>query len=183
MSSMVISTLPTSWDPVGANPMPCWRQAAPVWQWQNLAYLGSVDYHCAAITFCTDNSWWNISKNFTEVHCWPQLDYAIEALGKMAVPSSRLEVSSAVVSPFFLSSFFLPFQLCVARKADRVAGCHICPRSRKTQCRLSLFTHPQPSWVQLAPSTHWMGNSCALQSLRLPELSTNRLSVLEELCF
>lgn len=123
----------------------------------------------------TDSLWWNFSK-ISLRSCWPQIKYAIEALGKMAAQSRRLEVSSAVVCPFFP-------HFCAARKADRVARCHICPEGRRMQCRLSLFTHPQPSWVQLAPCTHWIGNSRELQSLRLPELSTTGLSVLEELCF
>lgn len=41
---------------------------------------------------------------------------------------------------------------------------------------------PQPSWAQLALHTHRAGKTDELQSLRLPELSTEGLSALEEFC-
>lgn len=173
---MVISTLPTSWHPVGANPMPCWRQATPMWQWQNMAYLCSVDYTVLQSHPVAGYRQLVMEhlKNFTEV----------------LLTSARIcywglrENGGTIQQVRGVLSHGLPFpHLCVARKADRVAGCHICPRGRRTQCCLYLFTHPQPSWAQLAPCTHWMGNICELQSLSLPELSTAGLNVLEELCF
>lgn len=46
------------------------------------------------------------------------------------------------------------------------------PGHGREWCSFSLLTHPEPSWAQLVLHTHRTGETYELQSLRLPELST-----------
>lgn len=56
------------------------------------------------------------------------------------------------------------------------------PGHSREQQSFSFPRLPQPSWAQLALHTHRTGKTDELQSLRLPELSTEGLNALQEFC-